>query len=165
MVGPVPSIAQVPLAEALPPFCSGAEDELRRLSSALEQHRLAAGRTEWHWYPQHSTTPGQPEASHFLIVFDATVTLFSSGTDSLALTIDVAWLGRQLTVNAAVEVACWCADYHGVHHVREGQWLVDSSAAVVAAFAAGTAMLSDVLDSGPYEPGPWRIESHLPDAP
>jgi hypothetical protein len=36
---------------------------------------------------------------------------------------------------------------------------------MVDAFAAGAAMLVDVLGRGPFEPQPWRIQAGLPDPP
>ncbi|PWU53189.1 hypothetical protein DLE60_31065 [Micromonospora globispora] len=68
-------------------------------------------------------------------------------------------------MNAAVEVACWCPQDHNMHQVREAQWHVADCHELVEAFAVGTAMLADVLDSGPFEPRPWRIWANLPDAP
>jgi hypothetical protein len=66
---------------------------------------------------------------------------------------------------AAVEVACWCPEDHNMHQVRQGRWQVSHSHELVQAFAAGTAMLTDVLVSGPAEPHPWRVQAGLPDAP
>ena len=43
--------------------------------------------------------------------------------DWLELTLDVGWC-PDLTVNAAVEMACWCSPDHNMHHVREGCWPV-----------------------------------------
>jgi hypothetical protein len=42
---------------------------------------------------------------------------------------------------------------------------VANSSEMVDAFAAGTAMLVDVLDAGPFEPHPWRTKAGLPDPP
>jgi hypothetical protein len=150
----------------LPPFCSSAEEEIRRLSSALERHRIAGGRTAWHWWPQHRQPSGLADGSTYSLVLDATITLLNTGVDWLELALDIAWrTPEQLTVNAAVEVACWCPMDHNIHQVRGAEWHVNSSAELTNAFAGGTTMLLDVLDSGPYEPGPWRTASHLPDAP
>jgi hypothetical protein len=74
-------------------------------------------------------------------------------------------VGPQLTVNAAVEVACWCPHDHGMHQVRTGRRLATNDHELVEAFSAGVAMLTEVLRSGPFEPGPWRVAAHLPDAP
>jgi hypothetical protein len=52
-----------------------------------------------------------------------------------------------------------------MHQVRKGRWHVVNADELVEAFAAGTAMLMDVLASGPYEPHPWRVQAGLPDAP
>jgi hypothetical protein len=129
----------------------------------LERHRSAAGRTAWHWYPEHTQPAASADGSMSFLILDATVTLMNTGVDWLQLTLDIAWrTPERLTVNAAVEVACWCSTDHNMHRVREAQWLVNSTAELLEGFTAGTAMLSDVLDSGPYEPGPWRTASHLP---
>jgi hypothetical protein len=36
---------------------------------------------------------------------------------------------------------------------------------LVDAFAAGVAMLMDMLDGGSFGPGTWRVRAGLPDAP
>jgi hypothetical protein len=71
----------------------------------------------------------------------------------------------ELSVNVAVEVACWCARDHNIHYVRESARPVADTAEVVEAFAAGVAMLTSVLNSGPFDPRPWRLDAGLPDAP
>lgn len=44
-------------------------------------------------------------------------------------------------------------------------WHAANSHELVDAFATGTAMLTDVLASGPFVPHPWRVHAGLPDAP
>lgn len=105
-----------------------------------------------------------PAERSYELVFDTTITLFNQGSDWLELTLDVGWR-PELTVNAAVEVACWCSPDHNMHQVRESHWPVAGTEELVEAFAAGVTMLADVLDSGPFEPGPWRLDAGLPDAP
>jgi hypothetical protein len=102
----------------------------------------------------------------YLLLVDTTITLYGTRDDWLELTLDIAWIKPpKLTVNAAVEVACWCPRDHNMHQVREASWPVADSHELVEAFAAGTAMLVDVLGSGPFEPRPWRLQAGLPDAP
>jgi hypothetical protein len=166
MAGPEPSIANVPLREVLPPAHLAAEDQLRTLATVLDQDRSAVGRTAWHWYPAHAESPRLAEGRLYLLLVDATITLYNAGDDWLELTLDIAWREpQQLTVNASVQVACWCPQDHNMHEVREAQWPVAESHELVERFAAGVAMLAGVLDSGPFEPGPWRISPNLPDAP
>jgi len=62
-------------------------------------------------------------------------------------------------VNAAVEVACWCPQNHDMHQVRVARWHAVNSCDLVEAFAAGTAMLVDVLTTGPFDPHPWRARA------
>jgi hypothetical protein len=90
--------------------------------------------------------------------------LFDQGSDWLELTLDVAW-HPELTVNAAVEVGCWCSPDHNMHQVRGGHGPVVGTDELVEAFTAGTATLVDVLDSGQFDPRLWRLEAGLPDAP
>jgi hypothetical protein len=78
--------------------------------------------------------------------------------------ICVAWR-PELTVNAAVEVACWCAPDHNVHQVREGHWPATTTEELVEAFDAGIAILAGALDSGQFDPRSWRHDAGLPDAP
>jgi hypothetical protein len=103
-------MAHVPLRDALPHLDLAAEDELRRLASMLDGHPVPAERTAWHWYSQRiEPPPYAPDGRLYLLVLDATITLYSTGDDWLELTVDIAWrTPQQLTVNTAVEVACWC---------------------------------------------------------
>jgi hypothetical protein len=164
MPGPATSIAHVPLSDVLPGDYVAVAGDLRQLARELDVHHLAAGRIGWHWYPEHVQPPPRSSERAYLLLFDVTITLFNSGFDWLELTLDVAWR-PELTVNAAVEVACWCPQDHNMHQVREAHWQVTSCHDLVEAFAAGTAMLTNVLDSGPFDPRAWRVEVGLPDAP
>jgi hypothetical protein len=159
--GPANSIEQVPLSDVLPRDFAAAADRLRRLSRELESHPRAAGRTQWHWYPEHSAKPADSVGRFYHLVFDVTITLFDEGYDSLELALDVSW-HPDLTVNAAVQIACWCPEDHGIHHVRDSRRPVGGADELVEAYAAGVAMLVGVLDSGPFDPGPWRREAGLP---
>jgi hypothetical protein len=47
-------------------------------------------------------------------VLDTTITLADLDSDWLELTLDIAWR-PELTVNAAVEVGCWCRPDHNMH--------------------------------------------------
>ena len=162
MSGPTSSVAQVPLSAVLPSGYAAAEGELRRFAHRLESHVAAVGNIRWHWYPEHTTKPaGQTEGS-YLIVFDVSIMLFNEGSDWLELTLDVGWC-PDLIVNAAVEVACWCSPDHNMHQVREGCWPVTNGHELVGAFSTGTAMLTKVLESGPFHPRSWRTEAGLPD--
>lgn len=146
-------MAHVPLREVLPQAYLAAENQLRRLASTLDNHRLANGRTAWHWYPQRTRPPRVLDGRLYLLIVDTTITMYNTSDDWLELTLDIAWREpQQLTVNAAVEVACWCPQDHNMHRVRKAQWPVAQSQELVEGFAAGTEMLADVLDSGPFEP-------------
>lgn len=164
MSGRANSINKVPLSDVLPHDYAAAAGHLLRLAYELESHSLAAERIQWHWYPEHNTKPAMPTGRGYQLVFDTTITLFDQSFDSLELTLDVAWR-PDLTVNAAVEVACWCSTDHNIHQVRESHWPVADTEELVEAFAAGVAMLAGVLDSGPFDPRPWRLDAGLPDAP
>ncbi|GIJ38344.1 hypothetical protein Vwe01_16690 [Micromonospora andamanensis] len=164
MAGPVTSIDQVPLPDVLPSEYAAALDELQRLGRTLDVHRAAATRIGWWWYPEHRQRPPVPADGVHLLLFDTTITLFNSGQDWLELTLDVAW-GSRLTVNAAVEVGCWCSQDHNMHQVRSENWPVTGSHDLVRGFAAGIAMLTIVLDSGSFDPSAWRVEAGLADAP
>jgi hypothetical protein len=166
MAGPVPSIDQVPLRDVLPPWLRTAEQDLRRSAHKLDRHPSAVDRIAWHWYPEHTEAASTFDEGNYLLLADTTITLLNTGDDWLELTLDIAWRKPpQLTVNAAVEVACWCPQDHNLHQVRATELLVASDHELIEAFAAGTAMLTDVLESGPFDPRPWRIRAGLPDAP
>ena len=159
-------MTHVPLQEVLPHDYLSAEGELRRLANELDSNPLAAERIVWHWYPGRKEPPQTAESRTYLLLVDTTITLYSTRDDWLELSLDIAWLASaKLTVNAAVEVACWCQENHNMHQVRQGRWRVVDSHELVEAFAAGTAMLIEVLASGPSEPHPWRVQAGLPDAP
>jgi hypothetical protein len=164
MAGPVTSIDQVPLPDVLPSEYVAALDELRRLGRTLDVHRAAATRIGWWWYPEHRQCPPTPAGSAYILLFDTTITLFNSDHDWLELTLDVAWRS-QLTVNAAVEVGCWCSQDHNMHQVRSKSWSVTESHDLVRGFTAGIAMLTSVLGSGSFDPSVWRVGARLPDAP
>jgi hypothetical protein len=149
--GPATSVSHVPLSDVLPSDHAAAAGHLRRLANELDVHPSAAGRIQWHWYPEHNMRPSISAEGSYKLVFDTTITLFNHGSDWLELTLDVAWR-PELTVNAAVEVACWCSPDHNMHQVREGHWPAAGADALVEAFAAGIAMLAGVLDSGPFDP-------------
>jgi hypothetical protein len=161
-------MAHVPLREVLPGDYLSAEGDLRRLANELDSHLAAADRTAWHWYPDNRTQPSRTSnrRPYLLLLVDATITLYNTRDDWLELTLGIAWLAPpKLTVDAALEVACWCPQDHNMHQVRQAQWHAADSRDLVEAFAAGTAMLMDVLASGPFEPHPWRVQVGLPDAP
>jgi hypothetical protein len=164
MSGPATSLADVPLSDVLPIGFAAAERDLRRLTRDLEAHRSATGHVQWHWYPEHKAKPAITAQGVCYLVFDTTITLFNRDNDWFDLTLDVGWC-PELTVNAAVEVACWCSHDHNMHQVRESRRPVANSDELVEAFAAGAAMLVGVLDSGRFDPRPWRFEAGLPDAP
>lgn len=166
MAGPAPSVAHVPLREVLPRDYLSAEGELRMLANELDSHPSAADRTAWHWYPDGTEPQQTSNRRLYQLLVDTTITLYSTRDDWLELTLDIAWMAPpKLTVNAAVEVACWCPQDHNMHQVRKAQWHAENSHELVQAFAAGTAMLMDVLDASPFEPHPWRVHVGLPDAP
>lgn len=52
-----------------------------------------------------------------------------------------------------------------MHQVLRANWHAADSHELVEAFAAGTAMLMDVLIFGPFEPHPWQAQPDLPDPP
>jgi hypothetical protein len=136
------------------------------LANELDSHPSAADRTVWHWYSGRTEPPQSSDRRGYVLLIDTTITLFNTRDDWLELTLDIAWLAPpKLTVHAAVEVACWCPQDHNMHQVRKAQWHVGNSHELVEAFATGTAMLMDVLASGPFEPHPWRARAGLPDAP
>jgi hypothetical protein len=165
MAGPVPSIDHVPLHDVLPSGLRAAEQELRRSARKLDRHPSAVDRIEWHWYPEHTEAPSTLDKRIYLLLADTTITLLNTGDDWLELTLDIAWrTPSQLIVSAGVEVGCWCPQDHNMHQVRATALPVASDRELIEAFAAGTAMLTDVLDSGPFEPRPWRIQAGLPDA-
>jgi hypothetical protein len=162
-MGLATSIAHVPLSDALPSDYVAAAGDLRRLARELEVHRLAADRIEWTWHPEHvEPSPEIPEGV-YQILLDGTIT-FDGGGDALDLAVGVAW-NPGLTVYASVHVDCWCPQHHGGHHVRWAEWQVTSRQDLVDGFAAGRAMVMNMLDTGPYEPRAWRVEAGLPDAP
>jgi hypothetical protein len=135
MAGPVSSLAQVPLSEVLPAAYADAESELRRLAGALESSPRADGHVAWHWYPDHRE-PAQPsDARRYLL---------------------------HLTVNAGVEVGCWCPRDHNMHQVRTVHRTAADSRELAEGFAAGTAMLLEVLAAGPFDPNSWRTLADLP---
>jgi hypothetical protein len=166
MGGPALSLAHVPLSEVLPHEYLGAEGELRGLAAALDSHPSAAGRSAWHWYPERREPPQSLGGGGFLLLVATAITVYNTGDDWLELTLDIGWLAPPLlTVSAAVEVACWCPQDHNMHPVRTARWHAADSLQLVQAFATGTAMLTEVLDTGPFDPHPWRVQADLPDAP
>lgn len=166
MIGPAPSLAQVPLGEVLPCDYVGAEDELRRLAHEFDGHPAIVGRSAWHWYPERKEPPQSSDRGLYLLLVDTTITLYETRDDWLELTLDISWLAPpELTVNAAVEVACWCPQNHNMHQVRTARWHAVNGHELIEAFAAGTAMLVDVLATGPFDPRAWRAQAGLPDAP
>jgi len=166
MVGPVPYMARVPLQQVLPHEYLDAEGELRRYADEFDSHPVATDRGTWHWYPEHRTRPAHiPGQTFYLLIVDTTITLYDTRDDWLELTLDIAWrTPSMLTVNAAVEVACWCPQNHNMHQVRRAQWQAVNSLGLVEGFAAGTAWLTEVLAAGPFEPRTWRTQAGLPDA-
>ncbi|GAA4474172.1 hypothetical protein [Phytohabitans houttuyneae] len=109
------SIAAIPLSEVLQRNYPAAEGDLRRLGIAMDNHRPAAGRSQWHWYLQSAADP-QPSTDriHNNLLLDAAIKMYDTGVDWLELTLYIAWGPSlpNLIVNAAVEVACWCPHDH-----------------------------------------------------
>ncbi|MDP9793063.1 hypothetical protein J2S43_001575 [Catenuloplanes nepalensis] len=152
------------MADVLPNDYVAVMGELQRLAGALDRHPAAVDRIGWWWYPEHRKRPPVATDGVYVILLDTAIVLFNSGHDRLELTLNVAWCSA-LTVNAAVEVACWCPQDHNMHQVRSESWTVDTSHDLADGFAAGTTMLTNVLDSGRFDPGAWRLTAGLPDAP
>jgi len=166
MAGPVPSLAHVPLGEVLPQDYQDAEGELRRLANGLDSHPSAAGRSAWHWYPGHREPPRSADRGLYLLLIDTTITLYSARDDWLELALDIAWTEPpKLTVNAAVEVGCWCPQDHNMHQVCTKRWHAANCRDLAEAFEAGTVMLAGVLAEGPFDPHTWRVRAGLPDRP
>jgi hypothetical protein len=142
----------------------GAEHELRKLAIELDSDPSAADRSTWHWYPERRE-PSEPAPRGIrLLLVDVTVTLYDTREDWLELTLDISWqVPPKLTVNAAVEVACWCPQNHNMHRVLSAQGHAANSHELVEAFAAGTAMLTGVLSAGPFDPHLWRVQAGLAD--
>lgn len=139
----------------LPPWLRGAETDLRTAARTLERHRSAAHDIAWHWYSEHREAPRALGHGVNLLLADMTITLVNTDHDWLELTFDIAWREPScLTVNAAVEVACRCPQDHNMHQVRATETPVADVGDLINAFTAGTALLTDVLDSGPSAPGP-----------
>lgn len=159
-------MARVPLREVLPRGYLSVEGELRTLANQLDSHPLAANRTQWRWHPDQTEPPPTSTEHLHLLLVDTTITSYKTRDDWLELTLGIAWqVPPKLTVDAAVEVACWCPQDHNMHRVRQAQCHAVNSHELTEAVAAGTAMLMDVLASGPSEPHPWRVQAGLPDAP
>ncbi|MEV4350542.1 hypothetical protein AB0J83_39300 [Actinoplanes sp. NPDC049596] len=160
MAGPVSSIAYVALHEVLPPGFAGAEGRLRELASKLERHH-SADRVAWHWYPEHVEVRADGK-----ILAGVTITMYDTRDDWLELSLRILWrAGPRLSVEASVEVACWCAENHNMHPVRELDRDVEDDFELADAFAAGVKMLVAVLGAGPFEPQPWRVAAGLPIRP
>ncbi|GAA0506066.1 hypothetical protein Ade02nite_90960 [Paractinoplanes deccanensis] len=160
MAGPVSSIAYVPLHEVLPAGFARAEGRLRELATRLERHH-SADRVAWRWYPEHV----EPDGTRRVLV-GTTITLYDTRDDWLELSLQIAWQpdGR-LGVESTVEVACWCADNHNMHPVRESARDADDDFELADEFAAGVKLLTTVLNEGPFEPQPWRVAAGLPVRP
>jgi hypothetical protein len=151
----------------LPHDYLAAEDELRGLAIPLDSHPSAADRVAWHWYPEdNSPPPASDELRIYRLLVDLTISLYDADSDWLELTLEIAWQQpSKLTVNAAVEVACWCTPDHNMHQARTASRQIANSHELAGGFAAAVAMLAEVLDSGPFDPHPWRVQAGLPDGP
>jgi hypothetical protein len=161
MAGPVSSIAYVPLSELLPAGFGRAEQRLRDLARRLEAHP-AAERMAWFWHPEHVDPPAALAEDLRQVLLWAAITLYNTRDDWLELSLSISWRDAgQLTAYAAVEVACWCAENHNMHPVRDLDRDVDDDLDLGDAFAAGVKMLTTVLDEGPFEPQPWRQAAGL----
>ncbi|MEV0135780.1 hypothetical protein AB0H83_45975 [Dactylosporangium sp. NPDC050688] len=99
-----------------------------------------------------------------LMTVSGGVMLYNSGVDWLELDLDIDW-GPELTVTASVDVACWCPVNHNARVLLEARWPVTSAHDLIERFAAGTAILTEVLNTGPFEPSIWRVQAGMPDAP
>ncbi|GAB3179011.1 hypothetical protein GCM10027259_26730 [Micromonospora palomenae] len=166
MAGPAPSLASVLLIEVLPDRCLTAVRDLYRTADDLDRHRPPTDRGGWHWYPATAVPPTEHDRGISHLLLDTTVTVYNAGVDWLELTLDIAWSpASNLVVNAAVEVACWCAQDHNMHPVREVRWEVATAGELVEAFAAAAATVKGWLNTGPHDPSTWRRQAGLPDAP
>ncbi|MEU5789562.1 hypothetical protein ABZ754_17750 [Micromonospora purpureochromogenes] len=165
MAGPVPSLASVPLIEVLPERYRTAVRDLCRTADDLDSHRPPTDRGGWHWYPANAVPPSRHDRGISHLLLDTAVTVHDAGVDWLELTLDIAWSpASNLVVSAAVEVACWCAQDHNMHPVREAQWEVATAGELVEAFAAAAATVRGWLSTGPHDPYTWRRQAGLPDA-
>jgi hypothetical protein len=143
----VVSMERVPLRDVLPHDYLAVEDELRRLATQLDSHSSAVDRVARHWYPEHnSPPPASDELRIYLLLVDTAISLYDADSDWLELTLDIAWQQpSKLTVNAAVEVACWCMPDHNMHQVRTVSRQIANSHELVEAFAAGASAASRAL--------------------
>ncbi|GAA3233503.1 hypothetical protein GCM10010532_070270 [Dactylosporangium siamense] len=152
------------MSDVLPVAFAAVEDDLRRLARDLQARQAAAGRVTWHWFLEPTEAPRTLSEREALPIVSGSIMLYNSGVDWLELDLDIAG-EPELTVTASVHVACWCTENHNAHYVLEACWPVASAHDLIEGFAAGTAILTEVLNAGPFDPSTWRIHAGLPDAP
>ncbi len=82
--------------------------------------------------------------------------------DWLELALDVWYAGRDgLLVTAAVEVACFCPEDHGMHPAANAEWAAQSEAELLIAFDAALDKLA-AWSGDDSTPDVWRRRAGLP---
>ncbi|MFF6791707.1 hypothetical protein ACFY9C_21880 [Streptomyces filamentosus] len=119
--------------------------------------RVTAG---WEWVLEHAVFPGTQVGTPVVLGLD--VIEHAGGGDQLEFLLQVVWIdpGR-LSVDASVNVACWCETSHATHDADAVRVVVGEETSLPGAFRAGAEHLTGWL-ADPHDADYWRAKAGLP---
>ncbi|MEW5627727.1 hypothetical protein AB1388_14315 [Streptomyces hydrogenans] len=149
---------RVPLS-ALFPFLSPADvDSLKRTAGMVDAARADRTTADWEWFPGHAVLAGARPGT--VLGLDAVEHAAEGDRLEFQLLVTKTASGR-LVVDAAVNVACWCANDHATHDVDALGLVVGEEASLPDAFRAGAERLTGWL-ADPHDADHWRARGGLP---
>ncbi|MFJ6784903.1 hypothetical protein [Streptomyces yangpuensis] len=158
------SFDDVPLTTLIPGLSPTDVESLRGAARTIDSARIestrAESRREWEWALDHAVFPGPEACTPVILGLD--VVEHADGGDQLEFLLQVVWTGGgRLTVDAAVNVACWCDTDHATHDVDALSLVVGDAASLPQAFRARAQRLIG-WPADPRDADHWRAEAGLP---
>jgi hypothetical protein len=153
------SLDAVPLSTLFPRLSAADVESLRCSALVVDAARVREAEPTWLWEPSHSVFPGAGPGAAVLLL--AEITEQAERGDQLEFLLGVAWTDQaELSVSAAVNVACWCDTDHATHDVDALRLIINGETSLGQAFRAGADRLVGWL-ADPRDADYWRLRAGL----
>ncbi|WP_327434509.1 hypothetical protein [Streptomyces sp. NBC_01236] len=150
----------VPLSALFPQLSASEVEVLRRAARAIDEARVGEPEPAWLWASHHAAFPGPGPGIAVILLAD--IVGPAGPGDQLEFLLDVSWTDQgELSVSAAVNVACWCDVDHATHDADALHVVIGGETSLSQAFQAGADRLVDWL-ADPRDPDYWRNRAGLP---
>ncbi|MFE5594236.1 hypothetical protein [Streptomyces sp. NPDC056549] len=154
------AFGDVPLAALFPLLTPTDVDSLSQTAGTVDAARAGRTTADWEWVLEHAAFEGTRLGTPIILGLD--VVEHAEGGDQLEFLLQVVRTGPgRLAVDAAVNVACWCATDHATHDVDAMRFVVGEQTSLPGAFRAGAERLTGWL-ADPHDADHWRAKAGLP---